>query len=88
MSFSNEDLAFLPALEQARLIRDRAISPLELTELYLDRIDRYNSQLNCFYYVAVESAIADARQKTELLARSSNNDDLPPFLAYRQRSKT
>ncbi|WP_036482426.1 amidase [Myxosarcina sp. GI1] len=79
MSFSNEDLAFLPALKQARLIRDRAISPLELTELYLSRIDKYNPQLNCFYHVAADSAIADARQKTEYLAKSKSNSDLPPL---------
>jgi amidase len=32
---NNTDLAFTPALEQAQLIRDRSISPLELVKLYL-----------------------------------------------------
>ncbi|MGF1541274.1 MAG: amidase [Pleurocapsa sp.] len=73
------DLAFTPALEQARLIRDRQISPLELTELYLSRIQQYDPQLGSFFYVAAESAIADARQKTEQLAQTSNTQELPPF---------
>jgi amidase len=34
------DLAFAPALEQAQLIRRREVSPLELVELYLERIQR------------------------------------------------
>ena len=73
------DLAFTPAIEQAKLIRDRQISPLELTELYLSRIEQYNPQLGCFYYVAAEQAIADAKQKTEQLARTTNTQQLPPF---------
>ena len=36
------DLAFTHALDLAELIRDRSISPLELTQLYLDRIEKYN----------------------------------------------
>ena len=73
------DLAFTSALEQAKLIRDRQITPLELTELYLSRIEKYDSQLGCFYHVAHESAIADAQQKTEQLAQTSDTSELPPF---------
>ena len=32
------DLALTPALEQARLIRSGELSPLDLVQLYLDRI--------------------------------------------------
>ena len=74
---NSTDLAFTSALEQARLIKQRQVTPLELTELYLSRIEKYDSQLNSFYYVAKESAIADARQKTARLAQTSDN--LPPF---------
>ena len=34
------ELAFLPATEQARLVREGEVSPLELVELYLERIER------------------------------------------------
>ena len=73
------DLAFATALEQAKLIKERQVTPLKLTELYLSRIERYNSQLGCFYYVAKESAIADARQKTEQIAQTVDSRYLPPF---------
>lgn len=71
------DLAFTPALEQAQLIRDRQISPVELTQLYLDRIEKLDPQLGSYYTVTAELALADAKEKTEQLAQSS--EALPPF---------
>lgn len=73
------DLAFTPALEQAKLIRDRQISPLELVQLYLNRIEKYNPQLGSYFSIAAETAIADAKTKTELLANTKPSSELPPF---------
>lgn len=75
----NADLAFAPALEQAKLIRDRQISPLELAELYLDRIAKYDAQLGSYFYLAAETALAEAKAKTERLTKLSNLTNLPPF---------
>jgi amidase len=72
------DLAFAPALEQARLIRSKEISPLELTQLYLDRIQQLDPQLGSFYTVIADAALADARTKTEEMA-IGDPQDLPPF---------
>jgi amidase len=71
------DLAFLPAVEQARLIRRREISPLELTTLYLERIERLNPALGAYVTVMADQALAEAQAKTEYLA--SHPDDLPPL---------
>ncbi len=71
------DLAFAPALEQAQLVRNRDVSPLELVELYLQRIEQLNGHLGSYVTVAAEHAIADAKAKTEAIAYST--DDLPPF---------
>jgi len=38
----NAELAFAPATEHLRLIAEKQISPVELTQLYLDRIDALN----------------------------------------------
>ncbi|YAI81307.1 MAG: amidase [cyanobacterium endosymbiont of Rhopalodia sterrenbergii] len=73
------DLAFTPALELAKLIRDRQISPLELTYIYLNRIQKYDPQLGSFFAVAEDMAIADATAKTEQLAQTSEINALPPF---------
>ena len=62
------DLAFTPALEQAELIRNKVISPLELTQLYLDRIQKLDTSLNSFFTVMGEQALAEAKAKTEQLA--------------------
>jgi amidase len=71
------DLAFAPALKQAALISQQEISPLELVEIYLERIQRLNPQLGSYFTVCGEQAIADAKIKTEQLVNESL--DLPPF---------
>ena len=76
---NSTDLAFSPALEQARLIRSKEISPSELTQVYLDRIEQFNPQLGSYFTVTAELASADARAKTEQLATANSTDDLPPF---------
>ena len=71
------DLAFTPALDQAQLIRNKQISPLELTELYLNRIEHLNPTLGSYYRIMAESAIAEAKVKTEQLV--SDVSEFPPF---------
>ncbi|MGK7958092.1 MAG: amidase [Crocosphaera sp.] len=73
------DLAFTPALDLAQLICDRSISPLELTQLYLERIEKYNPQLGSFFHIAAETALQEAKEKTEQLNNTSDTDSLPPF---------
>ncbi|BAY12492.1 amidase [Calothrix sp. NIES-2098] len=70
------DLAFTPALDLAQLIRRREVSPLDLVNIYLERIERLNPQLGSYFTVMADLAIADAQAKTELLATTS---ELPPF---------
>src|SRR5215510_14929028 len=49
-------------------IRNREISPVELTRECLERIEQLNPQLNAFITVAAESAIAEARQAEDEIA--------------------
>jgi amidase len=72
-----DDLAFTPALEQAALIRAGEVSPKELVEATLARIERLDPQLDAFLTVATDQARAAAR---EAEARLRNGGDLPPFL--------
>lgn len=76
---NHSNLAFTSTLEQARLIKERRVTPLELTELYLSRIEKYNPSLGCFFYVAQESAIAEAKKKTEQISQTLDTNYLPPF---------
>jgi amidase len=56
-----DELAFAGALELARRVRERSVSPVELVELYLERIERLDRQLNSYVTVDAEGALAAAR---------------------------
>lgn len=61
------DVHFASIAEQGRLFRERRLSPLELTKVYLERIRRFDEQLNAFVDVFEEAAIAEARRATDEL---------------------
>ena len=44
----DENLAFAPASKLRALIADKQVSPVELTELYFERIDRLDTQLHTY----------------------------------------
>ena len=48
MSDKREDLAFASIHELAPKIKDGSVSPVTLTEIALERIASYDSQLNSF----------------------------------------
>ena len=56
------DLAFTPIARQAELVRAGEISPRELVETYLERIERLDPTLNAFRVVLPERALAEAQQ--------------------------
>ena len=54
-------LTALPAVEMARLISRREISPVELVDAHLARIEALNPTLNAFVFVDVDGARRQAR---------------------------
>lgn len=50
------------AVELAKLIRDRQISPIDITAHFLDRIQTFEPELNAFVTVAAEYAMTEARR--------------------------
>lgn len=56
-----EDLAFAGVARQAELIRAGEVSSTELVELYIERIERLEPELNAFRVIMAERALADAR---------------------------
>jgi aspartyl-tRNA(Asn)/glutamyl-tRNA(Gln) amidotransferase subunit A len=56
-----EELSLLGACEQACLIEKRAISPVELVQGALARIERYDGCLRAYITVCAEQALAEAR---------------------------
>lgn len=57
-----EELTFMSAAEQGRLIRGRKLSPVELVRAYLERIERYDDVLRAYITVCGEAAVAAAKQ--------------------------
>ena len=58
----SDALAFLTVQSASALVRAKKISPVELTQACLSRIERLNPQLNAFITVTADSALAEARQ--------------------------
>lgn len=73
------DRAFTPALQLAESIRAREVSPLEIVNLYLERIDRLNPELGSYFTVTADRAIDLASSQTEQLAGLNKSQELPPF---------
>ena len=63
------DLAFRPAGELARMIRDKEISAAALLEHYLERLGRFNPALNAVVATDLDAARARAREADAALAR-------------------
>jgi len=55
------DLTFLPAVIMAKLIREKKISPVELADAHLAKIERMNPKLNAFVHVDAERVRREAR---------------------------
>ncbi|MGH9448425.1 MAG: amidase family protein, partial [Terriglobia bacterium] len=56
-----DELVFLPAAEMAAEVRRKNISPRELIQSHLDRIERLNPQVNAMVYVDAEGATKAAQ---------------------------
>jgi aspartyl-tRNA(Asn)/glutamyl-tRNA(Gln) amidotransferase subunit A len=66
---SSTDLHHLSITQAARLIQQRQLSPVELTQAYLDRIETYDPQLNAYLLVTADHAMDAARAaETEIAA--------------------
>ena len=68
-SMQEEALAFSTLEELAALLAKRKISPVEITEIFLRRVERLNPYLNAYLTVVAENAIVSARHAEKELAR-------------------
>jgi aspartyl-tRNA(Asn)/glutamyl-tRNA(Gln) amidotransferase subunit A len=65
---ATDDLVFLSAAEQGRLIRARKLSPVELVRASLARIERYDGVLRAYITVLSERAMTQARDAEREIA--------------------
>src|SRR2546421_10969886 len=59
------EIAFLSAVEVREAFRSKRLSPVELTEAVLERIDQHNQRCNAYCLIDAESALAQAKASEE-----------------------
>jgi Asp-tRNA(Asn)/Glu-tRNA(Gln) amidotransferase A subunit family amidase len=62
------DVAFWPVTRLAQLIRTRAVTPTELTNMYLARLRKYGPQLECVVTLTEELALEQAQRADREIA--------------------
>src|SRR6516162_5966200 len=66
---ADDDYAWHSAVDLAAAIRARKISPVELTQAFLTRIEKHNPALNAFVTIAAEEALCSAAKAEEAVMR-------------------
>ena len=57
----DDNVAFAPAFEMREMIAKKQVSPVEVTELYFDRIEKLDSKLNAYLTLTRDEAMQSAR---------------------------
>jgi Asp-tRNA(Asn)/Glu-tRNA(Gln) amidotransferase A subunit family amidase len=71
-----EDVAFWPVTQLSQLLRTRQVTSVELTEMYLTRLHRYNDRLNFVVTFLDEVALAQAKQADKEMAAGKHRGPL------------
>lgn len=71
-----EAVAFWPVSKLSALIKSRAVSSLELTQMYLARLQKHNAKLNCVVTMLPDVALAQAKQADAELAAGRDRGPL------------
>ena len=59
---NDADIAYAPVTQLARWIETRKLTSTRLTQIYLDRIQRYDGKLRCVITLTRDAALAQAKQ--------------------------
>src|SRR5918912_3444342 len=68
------ELAYAGLARQAELVRTREVAPVELVDLYLERIERLDPRLNAYRVVLADRARVEAQQAE---ARVASGEERP-----------
>jgi aspartyl-tRNA(Asn)/glutamyl-tRNA(Gln) amidotransferase subunit A len=73
---SLEHVSKLTIVEAAKMLRNRQLSPVELTTACLNQIEKLNPLLNAFITVTADSAMAEARQAEDEITKGNYRGSL------------
>src|SRR5215831_555194 len=65
---NDQDIAFAPVTRLSRWIERRQLTSERLTQIHLDRLDRFNPKLRCVITLMRDSALAQARRADQEIA--------------------
>ena len=69
----------LPVIGLAAAIRRRELSPVEITNHYLERIERLNAEVGAYFTVTADLARDQAAHAEKVVAEAGDPDALPPL---------
>ena len=69
---NEKELALTPAIKLRDLIQSKEISPVEITKIYLDRIDKFDGRLNSYITVTADSALESAKFAEDQLMKGND----------------
>lgn len=78
-SLGIDELVTTSALGLEQLVRRKKISPLELVDIFIERIEAKNPGLNALVANRFEQAREEAKTATERVTRIDSPAELPPF---------
>ncbi len=65
------EFAYLPAVTIAQMVRNKEVSPVEVVESCLNRIEKINPSINAFCTLVPELALEDARRAEKMIMSGS-----------------
>jgi len=71
-----DELAFLPVTELSELVRRQRVTSLELTQMYIARLKKYDPVLRCVITLTEERALRQARAADEEIGRGRHRGPL------------
>ncbi len=71
-----EDVAFWPVTHLSHLLRTRQVTSVELTQMYLGRLHKYNEKLHCVVTFLDDVAMAQAKQADAEIASGKHKGPL------------
>ena len=66
-----DDLAFESAYQIRQLIVEKHVSPVEIVEIFLNRISSFDVKLNSYITVAYDEALRDAKNAESAVLRGA-----------------
>lgn len=71
-----EEMAFWPVTHLSHALRSRQVTSVQLTEMYLGRLHKYNDKLNCVVTFLDDLALAQAKQADAEMAAGKHRGPL------------